>query len=85
MESQFQTLINACHCERSEAIFLKKLLTGIASAKTPRPIKYWPKASAVKRHLTGRAMTGYADSMPAKRSSFIKYQLIICQPCQRQG
>jgi hypothetical protein len=40
----------------------------IASAKTPRPVKYWPKASAGKRHLTGRAMTGYGDSMPVKQS-----------------
>ncbi|MCF8108945.1 MAG: hypothetical protein K9J81_08120, partial [Desulfohalobiaceae bacterium] len=58
------------HCERSEAIFQKSLLSGIASAKTPRPVKYWPKASAVKRHLTGRAMTGYGESVPVKRSFF---------------
>jgi hypothetical protein len=25
----------------------------------PRPIKFWPKASAVERHLTGRAMTSW--------------------------
>jgi hypothetical protein len=49
MESQFQALINARHCERSEAIFQKSPLSGIASAKTPRndglPRKYVVKQS----------------------------------------
>jgi hypothetical protein len=33
MESQFQALINARHCERSEAIFQKSLLSRISMLK----------------------------------------------------
>ena len=67
-------LINARHCRAKRSNLLEKsLLPGIASAKTPRPVKYWPKASAVKRHLTGRAMTGEVDSLLEKQSFFIDH------------